>query len=83
MKKATGGSDGVPVMMVGKSATRGFESETWHTALDSAGYPRGAPPLSAQAQKAAQASAAPKADAPKAEAPPAEPEKPKGPYAPK
>jgi glutaredoxin len=83
MKKATGGSDGVPVMMVGKSATRGFESEAWHTALDSAGYPRGAPPLSAQAQKAAQASAAPKADAPKAEAPPAEPEKPKGPYAPK
>ena len=83
MKKATGSGDSVPVLMVGKSATRGFESETWHTALDSAGYPRSAPPLSAQAQKAAQAPAAPKAEEPKAEAPPTEPEKPKGPYAPK
>jgi glutaredoxin len=81
LKKATGG-DTVPVMMVGRSTTRGFEPEMWHSALDAGGYPRGAPPLSAQAQKAAAAPAA-KADAPKAEPAPAEPEKPKGPYAPK
>ena len=80
LKKATG-SDSVPVMVVGRSTTRGFEPEMWHTALDAGGYPRGAPPLSAQAQRAAQA---PKADAPKAQpAAPAEPEKPLGPYAPK
>ena len=95
LKKATG-SDGVPVMMVGRSATRGFESEMWHNALDAGGYPRSAPPLSAQAQKAAAAPAA-KAEEPKAEpapaepkslraegrAAPAEPERPKGAYAPK
>ena len=82
MQKATG-SDGVPVMVVGRSPTRGFEAEMWHSALDAGGYPRSAPPLSAQAQKAAAAPAA-KAEAPKAEpAPAAEPEKPKGPYAPK
>ncbi len=81
MKKVTGG-DSVPVMMVGRSATRGFETEMWHSALDAGGYPRSAPPLSAQAQKAA-AAPAPKVDAPKAEPAPVEPEKPKGPYAPK
>ena len=81
MKKATG-SDGVPVMMVGRSATRGFEPEMWHNALDAGGYPRSAPPLSAAAQKAAAAPAA-KAEEPKAEPAAAEPEKPKGPYAPK
>ena len=82
LKKATGG-DTVPVMTVGRSATRGFETEMWHSALDAANYPRGAPPLSAAQQKAAMAPAAPKADAPKAEAAPAEPAKPLGPYAPK
>jgi glutaredoxin len=80
LKKATGG-DTVPVMVVGRSPTRGFETEIWHGALDAAGYPRSAPPLSAQAQRAAQAEAAPKADAPKPL--PVEPEKPLGPYAPK
>jgi glutaredoxin len=82
--KKVAGSDSVPVMMVGRSPTRGFEPEMWHSALDAAGYPRGAPPLSAQAQRAAQAGAAPKADAPRAQPPaPVEPEKPLGPYAPK
>ena len=81
LKKATGG-DTVPVMMVGRSKSLGFETEMWHNALDAGGYPRSAPPLSAAAQKAAAAPAA-KADAPTAEPPPAEPEKPKGPYAPK
>ena len=80
LKKATG-SDSVPVMLVGRSTTRGFEPDMWHNALDAGGYPRSAPPLSAAAQKAAQASTA---DAPKAQpAPPVEPEKPLGPYAPK
>jgi len=80
LKKATGG-DTVPVMMVGRSTTRGFETEMWHNALDAGGYPRGAPPLTAQAQKAAAAPAA-KADAPKAQPAPEEPEKPKGRYLP-
>ncbi len=81
LKKATGG-DTVPAMTVGRTTTRGFETELWHNALDAGGYPRNAPPLSAQAQKAAQASAA-KAEAPRVQPEPAEPEKPKGPYAPK
>jgi glutaredoxin len=80
LKKATGG-DTVPVMMVGRSKSTGFETEMWNSALDAGGYPRSAPPLSAAAQKAAAAPAA-KADAPKAEPMPVEPEKPKGPYAP-
>ncbi len=80
-KKATGG-DSIPVLMVGRSPTRGFETGMWHSALDAGGYPRSAPPLSAAAQKAAAAPAV-KAEAPIAEPAPAEPEKPKGPYAPK
>lgn len=81
LKKVTGG-DTVPVMMVGRSKSTGFESEMWHNALDTGGYPRSAAPLSAAAQKAAAAPAA-KADGPKAGPAPVEPEKPKGPYAPK
>jgi len=81
LKAATGGTT-VPVMMVGKSPTRGFETDMWHSALDAGGYPRGAPPLTAQAQKAAAAPAAAKAEAPNAKPEPAEPEKPKGRYAP-
>jgi glutaredoxin len=81
LKQATGG-DTVPVMMVGRSKSTGFEPEMWHSALDAGGYPRSAPPLSAAAQKAAQAPAA-KTEAPKAAPMPVEPEKPLGPYAPK
>ena len=80
-KKATGG-DGCRHWSGGKLTTRGFERRMWHNALDAAGYPRDAPPLSARQQKAAMAPAA-KADAPKAETAPAEPAKPLGPYAPK
>jgi glutaredoxin len=80
-KKATGAT-GVPALSVGKLTTPGYGAEAWHSALDAAGYPRSAPPLSAAAQKAAMAPAAPKADAPKAETAPAEPAKPLGPYAP-
>ena len=50
LKQATGG-DTVPVLMVGKNTTRGFETDMWHTALDSAGYPRNAPPLSARRRR--------------------------------
>ena len=70
-------------MMVGRSATRGFETEMWHSALDAGGYPRSAPPLSAQAQKAAAARPAERRTRRRREPAPAEPEKPKGPYAPK
>lgn len=62
--KKVSGSDEVPVLTVGKQVTKGFAAETWHMALDSAGYPRSGPPLAAKAQKpAAQAEA--KAEAPK------------------
>ena len=80
-KKATG-AGGVPALTVGRATTSGFEAETWHNALDAAGYPRNAPPLSAAAQKAATAPAT-KAEAPKAQPAPAEAGKPLGPYAPK
>jgi glutaredoxin len=80
-KKATGAT-GVPALSVGKLTTPGYGAEAWHNALDAAGYPRNAPPLSAAQQKAAMAAAG-KGDAPKAEAAPVEPAKPLGPYAPK
>jgi len=80
-KKATGAT-GVPALSVGKITTPGYGAEAWHNALDAAGYPRNAPPLTAAQQKAAMAPAAPKTDTPKGEAPPAEPVK-LGPYAPK
>ena len=73
------GGDTVPVMMVGRSATRGFETEMWHSALDAATYPRGAPPLSAAKVGAAPA---PKVDA-RRHSRPGGAEKPMGPYAPK
>lgn len=69
--KRVSGSDSVPVMLVGKSATTGFEAETWQSALDGGGYPRFSPPLSAQAPK-------PAAPVAKAETP----QPPRGPYAP-
>ena len=45
-KKATGAT-GVPALSVGKLTTPGYGAEAWHNALDAAGYPRNAPPLSA------------------------------------
>jgi len=83
LKSASGG-DLVPVMTVGRSASKGFEADMWHSALDAGGYPRSAPPLTAQQQKAAASAAEPaaKADAPKqASAEP--PEQPKGRYLPR
>lgn len=58
--KAASGSDGVPVLTVGRDARQGFEQSAWHAALDAAGYPRSgtrstarrdAPPAKAAAEK--------------------------------
>jgi len=68
LKQATGDTQ-VPVLMVGKQASRGYESEMWNSALDAAGYPKAGSP-SAQARKpgattpADAAQAAAKADKP-------------------
>jgi glutaredoxin len=83
LKKASGG-DEVPVLVVGRQVTKGYLADLWHSALDSAGYPRSGPPLAAKAQKPA-APAAPKADAPEQAAaapPPPAPAQPAGRYAP-
>ncbi len=61
LKKVSGGEE-VPVMTVGKSVTKGFGADTWHLALDAAGYPRSGPPLAAQAQKGGPAAKAQPAD---------------------
>ncbi len=39
LKKVSGGGV-VPVMLVGSSVQKGFEAESYHRALDAAGYPR-------------------------------------------
>ena len=74
LKKVSGGEE-VPVMTAGKIVTKGFGADTWHAALDTAGYPRSGPPLAAQAQTPAPAAA-------QAADQPAEPQK-LGPYAPR
>ena len=43
MKKLTGGTE-VPVLVVGSTQLKGFLETNWDAALDSAGYPRTAPP---------------------------------------
>ena len=63
--KQVSGDNQVPVLMVGKQASRGYESEMWNTALDAAGYPKAGSP-SAQARKPA--TGAPPADAEQAAA---------------
>jgi len=76
LKKVSGGEE-VPIMTTGKVVTKGFSADTWHLALDAAGYPRSGPPLAAQAQRGA---------APADKAQPADPpaDQPKlGPYAPR
>lgn len=54
MKKATGGLD-VPVLFVGTNQLKGYLESTWDTALDTAGYPRTAPPGMKKAQAPAKA----------------------------
>jgi glutaredoxin len=75
--KRVSGSEEVPVLTVGKSVTKGFGADTWHLALDAAGYPRSGPPLVAQTPKTG-------APNPKAEPAVAPADQPKlGPYAPR
>lgn len=49
-KKASGGENSVPLLVIGASRTlKGFDDNEWNTALDAAGYPRNAPALKPQA----------------------------------
>jgi hypothetical protein len=65
LNKLTGSVD-VPVLIVGSRTLKGYLATDWDGALDSAGYPRAAPPgMKAQAQANA---ATPKVPAPKGEA---------------
>lgn len=73
LKRASGDTQ-VPVMMVGKQVSRGYESEMWNASLDAAGYPKSAPPGVQARQPAAPASAeAAKSDKPQQAAAPAAP----------
>jgi glutaredoxin len=78
LKRATGDTQ-VPVLMVGKQANRGYESEMWNAALDAAGYPKAGSPA-AQARVAPPPAA--EAPAPKAVAPKQAEAAPLGRYAP-
>jgi hypothetical protein len=80
LKKVSGGNE-VPVLAVGKQVTKGYSADMWHTALDSAGYPRNAPPLAAKAQKP-EARAAATAETPQQAAAEPAPQQPAGRYAP-
>lgn len=76
LKRVSGGNE-VPVLVIGKQVTKGYLADTWHTALDSAGYPRSGPPLAAKAPGRAPedvaAQAEPPSAAPAAAAPPPQP----------
>lgn len=39
LKKATGGDEAAPVLVVGKRVLKGFEEGAWNSALSNAGYP--------------------------------------------
>jgi hypothetical protein len=39
LKKATGGEESAPVLVVGRRVLKGFEEGAWNGALDAAGYP--------------------------------------------
>lgn len=39
LKKATGGDEAAPVLVVGRRVLKGFEEGAWNGALDAAGYP--------------------------------------------
>ena len=76
LKKLVGTMD-VPVITIGQNKLKGYEEDTWNSALDAAGYPRTAlpgqrlpvppkpPAPAAPAAPATAAPAAPVADAPK------------------
>jgi hypothetical protein len=42
MKKATGGDEVAPVLMVGRRVLKGYEEGAWNNALTAAGYPTSA-----------------------------------------
>jgi glutaredoxin len=66
-KRASGGDNSVPLLIVGGLKTiKGYDENEWHAALDSAGYPRNAPSLKPQAIPA-DPKTAPQAAAPIAE----------------
>lgn len=44
MRKQFGGLQ-VPILVIGKTPTKGYEASTWDSALDAAGYPRSTLPL--------------------------------------
>ena len=72
LKKAAG-TLAVPVLVVGKTVSKGYEKDAWDAALDSAGYPRHALPR--------KPAAAPAAAEPQKPAAPAAPEPPPHPWA--
>ena len=39
LRKLTGGSGEVPFLIVGETKVKGYDDDTWNSALDSAGYP--------------------------------------------
>lgn len=64
LKKATGGDEVVPVLVVGRQALKGYKEDAWNTALDSAGYSSSPlmPPVPAGKPKPATESAKPAGD---------------------
>jgi len=77
-KKASGGDNSVPLLIVGNVQTvKGFEEAQWDTALNNAGYPRNAPAMKPQAIPSGDPGAAkpPASGAPAAPAPPPPPTK--------
>ncbi|HWA13792.1 MAG TPA: glutaredoxin family protein [Burkholderiales bacterium] len=73
MKKATGGDEVAPVLMVGRRVLKGYEEGAWNSALTAAGYPTSAvgpvPPV--PAARPAPAKPAPEAAPEAAAQPPA------------
>jgi glutaredoxin len=64
-KKASGGSDKVPLLLVGTLRTlTGYSPGEWDSALDEAGYPRNAPAIKPPAKGPATPAPAPEAAAP-------------------
>ncbi len=70
-KRASGGDTSVPRLIIGTTQSlKGFNESEWAAALDSAGYPRAAPPIKPKAIPPAdtQAAAKPAPQAPQAAA---------------
>jgi len=66
-KKISGGDNSIPLLIIGTNRTvKGFDANNWGTAIDAAGYPRGAPAITPPAIPPAAYSAP---DSPQAAAP--------------